>query len=112
MGGSELYLQRPSHQSKNTTVAAMQPKPVATPLPAPKVPDGAAAASFVRLNTFLLRTHITSIVSALAEGGWLEVWEKDRICRFARDDTSAAAQSFLKVYARFMETHDVLGFVT
>lgn len=70
-------------------------------------------ASFVRLNGFLLRTHITSLISALAEDGWLEVWEKERLCSHAResDGSHAWAQTFLKMYTRFMETDDVPAFV-
>jgi len=69
------------------------------------------SASFVRLNTFLLRTHITSLVSALAEDGWLEVWEKERLCRQAREDSQPWVMSFLRVYSRFLETDDVQVFV-
>eukprot|EP00435_Cladocopium_sp_Y103_P020124 s3567_g4.t3 len=68
-------------------------------------------ASFVRLNNFLLRTHITSLLSALAEDGWLEAWEKERLCSAARESESPWAQSFLRIYARFMETEDVPSFV-
>lgn len=71
----------------------------------------ARSGSFVRLNNFLLRTHVTSLVSALAEDGWLEVWEKERLCSQARDDSPAWAQSFLGGYTRFMETEDVPAFV-
>lgn len=67
--------------------------------------------SFVRLNGFLLRTHMTSLLSALAEDGWLEAWEKDRLCCHARDSANPWAQSFLRIYMRFMETEDVAGFV-
>lgn len=69
-------------------------------------------ASFVRLNSFLLRTHITSLLSALAEDGWLEAWEKERLCCHAREsDSSPWAQAFLRIYSRFMETEDVASFV-
>lgn len=68
-------------------------------------------ASFVRLNSFLLRTHITSLVSALAEDGWLESWEKERLCRQARDDSGTWTLVFLRAYTRFMEKDDVQGFV-
>lgn len=68
-------------------------------------------ASFVRLNTFLLRTHITSLISALAEDGWLESWEKERLCRQARDDSGTWTLVFLRSYTRFMEKDDVQGFV-
>lgn len=71
----------------------------------------ARAGSFVRLNNFLLRTHVTSLVSALAEDGWLEAWEKDRLCSQAREDSPAWAQSFFRGYTRFMETEDVPAFV-
>lgn len=71
----------------------------------------ARATSFVRLNSFLLRTHVTSLVSALAEDGWLEGWEKERLCSQAREDSPAWAQSFFRVYMRFMETEDVPAFV-
>ncbi|CAE7237041.1 unnamed protein product [Symbiodinium microadriaticum] len=72
---------------------------------------GARVASFVRLNGFLLRTHITSLLSALAEDGWLEAWEKERLCSSARDAESRWAQSFLQIYMRFVETDDVATFV-
>merc|ERR1712232_753286 len=68
-------------------------------------------ASFVRLNSFLLRTHITSLVSALAEDGWLEIWEKERLCRYAREDAQPWALAFLRIYSRFMENDDVQSFV-
>lgn len=68
-------------------------------------------ASFVRLNSFLLRTHITSLVSALAEDGWLEAWEKEHLCRQARDDSGPWALVFLRAYVRLMEKDDVHGFV-
>lgn len=71
----------------------------------------ARAGSFVRLNNFLLRTHVTSLVSALAEDGWLEVWEKERLCSQAREDSPAWAQSFFRGYTRFLETEDVPAFV-
>lgn len=67
-------------------------------------------ASFVRLNNFLLRTHITSIVSALAEDGWIEAWEKERICRCARENTSSTALAFIPIYGHFVETSDVPTF--
>lgn len=72
----------------------------------------ARAASFVRLNSFLLRTHVTSLVSALAEDGWLEAWEKDRLCGQAREESPTAwLQAFFRSYMRFMETEDVPTFV-
>jgi hypothetical protein len=67
----------------------------------------ARASSFVRLNSFLLRTHVTSLVSALAEDGWLEGWEKERLSAQAREDSGGWALAFLRVYSRFMETEDV-----
>ncbi|CAJ1360395.1 unnamed protein product [Effrenium voratum] len=69
------------------------------------------AASFQRLNGFLLRTHMTSLLSALAEDGWLEAWEKERLCCRAREPDSKWAQTFLRIYMRFMETDDVASFV-
>lgn len=71
----------------------------------------ARAASFVRLNSFLLRTHVTSLVSALAEDGWLEAWEKERLCSQAREDSPAWSQAFFRTYMRFMDTEDVPTFV-
>lgn len=71
----------------------------------------ARAASFVRLNSFLLRTHVTSLVSALAEDGWLETWEKESLCRQAREDSSAWTQTFFRSYMRFLETEDVPTFI-
>jgi len=71
----------------------------------------ARAASFVRLNSFLFRTHVTSLVSALAEDGWLEAWEKERLCSQAREDSPAWAQAFFRSYMRFMDTEDVPSFV-
>jgi len=71
----------------------------------------ARAASFVRLNSFLFRTHVTSLVSALAEDGWLEMWEKERLCSQAREDSRAWAQAFFRAYMRFMEMEDVPAFV-
>jgi len=68
-------------------------------------------ASFLRLNGFLLRTHITSLISALAEDGWLQTWEKERLCSVARNADSLGAQKFLRTYMRFMETDDVPMFV-
>jgi len=70
-------------------------------------------ASFVRLNGFLIRTHITSLISALAEDGWLEAWEKEKLCGLARESDSSNpwAQTFLRIYMRFMETDDVATFV-
>jgi len=67
--------------------------------------------SFARLNGFLLRTHITSLISALAEDGWLKAWEKERLCRSAREDSSEWATAFLRNYVRLMETNDVHTFV-
>jgi len=72
---------------------------------------GPRAVSFLRLNGFLLRTHMTSLIAALAEGGWLEVWEKERLCHYARDDAQAWALTFLRIYSRFMQTADVQVFV-
>jgi len=69
------------------------------------------ARSFIRLNGFLLRTHITSLVSALAEDGWLEAWEKEQLCHHAREGTPQWALAFLQVYTRFMEMDDVPMFV-
>jgi len=77
----------------------------------PPAQADARAASFVRLNSFLLRTHVTSLVSALAEDGWLEGWEKERLCSQAREDSPAWAQAFFRGYMRFMETEDVPAFV-
>jgi len=59
----------------------------------------------------LLRTHITSLVSALAEDGWLEAWEKEQLCHQAREGTQPWALAFLQVYMRFMEMDDVPMFV-
>lgn len=69
------------------------------------------SASFVRLNSFLLRTHITSLVSALAEDGWLEAWEKERLCAQAREDSPTWVNAFFRVYMRFVESEDVRSFV-
>lgn len=75
-------------------------------------PDGnPRVAALVRLNGFLLRTHVTSLVSALAEDAWLEGWEKDRICQKARECSQPWASMFLRTYARFVETDDVDSFV-
>lgn len=81
-----------------------------TPAKLPAQAD-ARAASFVRLNSFLVRTHVTSLVSALAEDGWLDSWEKERLCSQAREDSRAWAQAFFRSYTRFMETEDVPTFV-
>jgi len=83
---------------------------VAEPRSAPSSGDPRSDA-FVRLNSFLLRTHITSLISALAEDGWLEVSEKERLCHRAREDAGSNAISFLRTYMRFMETGDVHAFV-
>lgn len=77
----------------------------------PLVDGNPRVSALVRLNGFLLRTHITSLVSALAEDGWLEAWEKERICRKAREDSQQWALMFLRIYARFVETDDVDSFV-
>lgn len=77
----------------------------------PPLQADARAASFVRLNSFLLRTHVTSLVSALAEDGWLEVWEKDRLCNQAREDSPSWSQAFFRSYMRFLDTEDVPNFV-
>merc|ERR1719247_1690883 len=71
----------------------------------------ARAASFVRLNNFLLRTHVTSLVSALSEDGWLEIWEKERLCCQAREDSLSWMQAFFRSYTRLIETEDVKTFV-
>lgn len=76
----------------------------------PQQPD-ARSASFVRLNSFLLRTHVTSLVSALAEDGWLEIWEKERLCCQAREDSLSWMQAFFRSYTRLIETEDVKTFV-
>jgi hypothetical protein len=78
---------------------------------APPQGQDTKTASFVRLNNFLLRTHITSIVSALAEDGWIEAWEKERICRCTRENISSTALAFIPIYAQFVETNDVPAFV-
>eukprot|EP00927_Polykrikos_kofoidii_P085778 TRINITY_DN9415_c0_g2_i1.p1 TRINITY_DN9415_c0_g2~~TRINITY_DN9415_c0_g2_i1.p1 ORF type:complete len:624 (-),score=59.32 TRINITY_DN9415_c0_g2_i1:123-1922(-) len=78
----------------------------------PVAHGGARTASFLRLNIFLLRTHITSLISALTEDGWLEAWEKDRLCRLAKQDSPTWASTFLRVYTSFMETEDVPSFVS
>lgn len=67
--------------------------------------------SFLRLNNFLLRTHITSLVSALAEDGWLEAHEREQLIRVARDDASPSFSAFLRIYSLFVETDDVMSFV-
>lgn len=72
---------------------------------------GARSSSFLRLNSFLLKTHVTSLISALAEDGWLEMWEKDQLCHRAREDLSSWAAGFLRIYMRFLETQDVHSFV-
>lgn len=79
--------------------------------PAPQAPNPRVS-SFVRLNGFLLRTHITSLIAALMEDGWLEAWEKERLCGQLREaDAQPWAMSFLRIYMRFMETDDVPSFV-
>eukprot|EP00928_Gymnodinium_smaydae_P001120 TRINITY_DN10407_c0_g1_i2.p1 TRINITY_DN10407_c0_g1~~TRINITY_DN10407_c0_g1_i2.p1 ORF type:complete len:411 (+),score=72.73 TRINITY_DN10407_c0_g1_i2:205-1437(+) len=92
-----------------------QPQQLPPQMHAHAAPQGAREASFLRLNAFLLRTHITSLLSALAEDGWLEAWEKERLCRYARDDggqdNKPWALAFLRAYARFTETGDVQAFV-
>lgn len=72
--------------------------------------------AFVRLNGFLLRTHATSLVSALGEDGWLEGWERERLLRRIRAEDSCSdsrqwSQTFLQIYKTFVETEDVAGFV-
>eukprot|EP00929_Paragymnodinium_shiwhaense_P091630 TRINITY_DN51537_c0_g1_i1.p1 TRINITY_DN51537_c0_g1~~TRINITY_DN51537_c0_g1_i1.p1 ORF type:complete len:371 (+),score=48.96 TRINITY_DN51537_c0_g1_i1:88-1200(+) len=94
---------------------SMTPGPAVTACFGSSRPAGVAAcprsASFVRLNSFLLRTHITSLISALSEDGWFEAWEKERLCRQAREDSHPWASSFLRIYSRFVETEDVHAFV-
>jgi hypothetical protein len=51
------------------------------------------------------------LVSALAEDGWLEAWEKDQLCIQAREDSPAWVQAFFRSYMRFMETEDVPAFI-
>jgi len=85
-----------------------QQEPIAATVPGGGDPR---ARSFVRLNGFLLRTHITSLVSALAEDGWLEAWEKEQLCHQAREGTQQWALAFLQAYMRFMEMDDVPMFV-
>lgn len=69
------------------------------------------AGSFVRLNSFLWRTHLTCLVSALAEDGWLETWERDQLCDQARNDSVTWSIAFMRNYMRFMESEDVQSFV-
>jgi len=76
----------------------------------PSAPDPRIT-SFVRLNSFLLRTHVTSLVAALAEDGWLETWEKDKLCMQSRDASSPWSVAFLKTYSRFVETEDLHAFL-
>lgn len=64
--------------------------------------------SFVRLNAFLLRSHITSVVSALAEDAWIDASERDAFCR----RFSSWPNAFLNAYTRFIQTTDVGGFVS
>jgi len=52
-----------------------------------------------------------SLIAALVEDGWLEVWEKERLCLAAREDSQRWAVSFLKMYSLFVETGDVQNFV-
>lgn len=64
-------------------------------------------ASFVRLNAFLLRSHTTSVISGLAEDGWIDASERNAFCqRF-----SSWPSTFLQAYARFVQRTDVGEFV-
>lgn len=81
--------------------------------PAPGGATSPRAASFIRLNDFLLRTHVNSLLCALAEAGHIEPWEKERMCRIARSGESRSRMpGLLKAYAQFVETSDLTAFVT
>lgn len=76
-----------------------------------KEPADARTSSFMRLNSFLLRTHVTSLVAALAEDGWIQLWEKDKLCAQSREATPSWCLSFLQRYSHLVETEDVQAFV-
>lgn len=97
--------------------------PPAAASPPPGLPAGQGpcadprAAAFVRLNGFLLRTHITSLVSALSEDGWLQAGDRERLLRRVRSEDSGKdaqrrwSQEFMQIYQDFIETENVNDFV-
>lgn len=78
---------------------------------APAPSGDSRAASFMRLNRFLLKTHITSLLAALAEDGWIQQREKEMLSCKAREDSRPWTSSFVRVYMRFLETENVQFFV-
>eukprot|EP00913_Durusdinium_trenchii_P018406 g17291.t1 len=57
------------------------------------------------------RELVHGLPACLTKGQSSRAWEKDRLCCHARDSANPWAQSFLRIYMRFMETEDVAGFL-
>lgn len=68
--------------------------------------------AFVRLNQFLLKAHLASLLSAMREEGFLELWEKERICgRMHGEGSDATMKELVKIYSAFVESADVSQFI-
>lgn len=78
---------------------------------APLGPRGDREVAFLQLNSFLLRSHAKSLVSALTMEGWLEAWEGERLRHRFSDEAPEIAKGFVSTYLRFVETEDVPDFV-
>mmetsp|Transcript_65621 Transcript_65621/g.137161 ORF Transcript_65621/g.137161 Transcript_65621/m.137161 type:complete len:334 (+) Transcript_65621:354-1355(+) len=83
-----------------------------SPLQALGSTAGSRSAAFSRLHDFLLRTHISSLLSALAEDGWLLPRERDVLNSRAREESRVWSGSFNRAYIRFLETDNVQVFVS
>jgi len=78
----------------------------------PATKETAALTAFVRLNQFLLKAHLASLLSAMREEGFLELWEKERICgRMHGEGSDATLKELVKIYSAFVESTDVSRFI-
>eukprot|EP00397_Hematodinium_sp_SG-2012_P030135 GEMP01031895.1.p1 GENE.GEMP01031895.1~~GEMP01031895.1.p1 ORF type:complete len:308 (+),score=41.97 GEMP01031895.1:40-924(+) len=69
--------------------------------------------AFVRLNHFLLRAHLTSLLSAMLEEGFMEKWEKENLCEKMQcpERGEQTMKELVKIYSAFVDAADLPSFV-
>lgn len=73
---------------------------------------GRDESEFIRYNSFLLRSHLTSLFTMLFDDGWISQQERNSLNDLARCDNHELLGHVTHQYAQFVQSHDVGEFVT
>lgn len=118
-GRLEQHIRSVSRQKESPIVEAPFEPPMRVPEPLIEpgrsnkgATKGRDASEFIRYNSFLLRSHLTSLFTMLFDDGWISQQERTSLNDLARCDNRELLGHVTERYAQFVHSHDVSEFVT